>query len=63
MQTKEWNPILDWFNKRFETDLKPSIGICAVDISEGAKENLRRYFTSYDTWAISGQLNFFIFRS
>ncbi|KAK8725760.1 hypothetical protein OTU49_010466 [Cherax quadricarinatus] len=56
MQAKEWDPVLDWFNRRFETDLKPCDGILVVDIPESTRETIRRYLLSYDIWAVNGFL-------
>ncbi|XP_069157331.1 ATP synthase mitochondrial F1 complex assembly factor 2 isoform X2 [Procambarus clarkii] len=56
MQAKEWDPVLDWFNTKFEMDLKPCDGIIGPDIPSSARERLRRYLLSYDIWAGNGFL-------
>ncbi|RXG73053.1 ATP synthase mitochondrial F1 complex assembly factor 2 [Armadillidium vulgare] len=56
IQSEEWDPIIDWFNKKFDVDVQPSDGICVQNISEETNEKLSRYFSSYNVWAISGIL-------
>lgn len=55
LQRKEWDPVLEWFNKKFEIDLQPAVGICGADIPMKARESIRRYLLSYDIWAITGE--------
>ncbi|KAB7507661.1 ATP synthase mitochondrial F1 complex assembly factor 2 [Armadillidium nasatum] len=56
IQSEEWDPIVDWFNKKFDVDVQSSDGICVQNISEETNEKLTRYFSSYNIWAISGIL-------
>ncbi|KAK4317530.1 hypothetical protein Pmani_011376 [Petrolisthes manimaculis] len=56
LQIKEWDPVLNWFNERFETDLKPCHGFQAAEVSTQTKERIRRYLLSYDIWAVNGLL-------
>lgn len=56
MQAKEWDPVLDWFNSRFEVDLKPCSGILGVELPLPTREAIRRYLLSYDIWAAIGRV-------
>lgn len=56
LQRREWDPVIEWFNKKFEIDLQPAVGICGADIPMQARESIRRYLLSYDIWAITGFL-------
>ncbi|KAK7066264.1 ATP synthase mitochondrial F1 complex assembly factor 2 [Halocaridina rubra] len=53
---KEWDPVLDWFNKKFDGTLKPCSGICGADISSEIREAVRKYLLSFDIWAVHGFL-------
>lgn len=53
---REWDPLLGWFNKKFNVNLKPCDGICGADISAEIREAVRRYLLSYDIWAVHGFL-------
>lgn len=56
MQVRDWDPVLAWFNTKFETNLKTCEGIFGADIPMQAREVIRRYLLSYDMWAVSGFL-------
>lgn len=53
---REWDPILQWFNEKFDANLKPCEGICGADISPEVRETVRRYLLSFDIWAAYGFL-------
>lgn len=55
MQAKEWDPILEWFNKKFEVDIKPCPGLFGADIPPATRDTIRRYLLSYDVWAANGE--------
>jgi len=55
MQVQEWNPVLEWFNERFEVNLKPSRDIGVPSISNEEKGKIQRYLMSYNDWAIHGK--------
>lgn len=55
LQTKEWDPILEWFNQKFEVDIKPCPGLLGADIPAPVRDTIRRYLLSYDMWAANGE--------
>ncbi|XP_050728869.1 ATP synthase mitochondrial F1 complex assembly factor 2-like [Eriocheir sinensis] len=56
LQAKEWDPILEWFNKKFEVDIKPCPGLFGADIPAATRDTVRRYLLSYNVWAANGFL-------
>lgn len=54
MQASEWDPVLDWFNSRFEVVLEPCSGILGVELPLQTRETMRRYLLSYDLWSAIG---------
>ncbi|KAG7166247.1 ATP synthase mitochondrial F1 complex assembly factor 2-like [Homarus americanus] len=56
LQAKEWDPVLDWFNTKFEVNLKPCGGLLGANIPPPAREAIRRYLLSYNMWAANGFL-------
>ena len=55
LQVKEWDPILEWFNEKFDADIKPCAGLFGADIPDSVRETIRRYLLSYDVWAVNGE--------
>lgn len=55
LQAKDWDPILEWFNQKFEVDIKPCPGLLGADIPAPAQDTIRRYLLSYDMWAANGE--------
>lgn len=53
-QQGEWSPIIDWFCKRFDVSIQPSLSIDSPTISPETKAVLSRHLLSYDIWAIHG---------
>ncbi|XP_068209903.1 ATP synthase mitochondrial F1 complex assembly factor 2 [Palaemon carinicauda] len=51
---REWDPLLEWFNTKFNVNLTPCNGICGANIPVEIREAVRRYFLSYDIWAVHG---------
>lgn len=54
LQQKEWSPIIDWFNKELETNVKPTSDFAVPSISPETKMNLSRYLNSYDLASLHG---------
>lgn len=54
LQTKEWSPIINWFNKEFETDVAPSTDLALPDVNQQTKMNVSRYLSSFDVAALHG---------
>ena len=57
LQLKEWQPILNWFCKKFDISIESSKDISGPKISMEAKDVLRKYLLSYNSWAVHGMLN------
>lgn len=55
LQVKEWDPVIKWFNERFETDLIKARSIMTVNVTPETKMNISKYFMSYDTPSIHGK--------
>ncbi|XP_066159115.1 ATP synthase mitochondrial F1 complex assembly factor 2 [Euwallacea fornicatus] len=53
-QESEWDPVIDWFNKRFHVKLKKSIQMDVLPVSEEDKTTLTRHLMSYNFAAING---------
>lgn len=56
IQKQNWDPILDWFNARFDIDINPVVGVCGAEIPVEAREAVRRYLLSHNIWACQGFL-------
>jgi len=56
IQQKNWDPVLEWFNERFDIELKSVVGICGVEIPVEAREAVRRYMLSHNIWTCQGFL-------
>ncbi|EEB12033.1 ATP synthase mitochondrial F1 complex assembly factor 2, putative [Pediculus humanus corporis] len=54
LQLKEWQPILNWFCKKFDISIESSKDISGPKISMEAKDVLRKYLLSYNLWAVHG---------
>ncbi|PZC77241.1 hypothetical protein B5X24_HaOG203558 [Helicoverpa armigera] len=53
LQEKEWGPILEWFQKRFNVTQEVSRGLEPPPVTTETKAVLARYFLSYDFAALS----------
>ncbi|KAL9956936.1 hypothetical protein ACROYT_G038500 [Oculina patagonica] len=56
LQKKEWEPIMQWFNKRYAVSVEPSHGLITVTVAipSDAKERLKTHLTPLDTWSLTG---------
>lgn len=54
LQEREWQPILQWFNKNYGVSVEPSHGLLTVDVSDDTEERLRTCLTPLDTWSLTG---------
>lgn len=50
----EWYPILEWFNERFDADVKKSDDISPPTISPETRMNISKYLMSYNDAAMRG---------
>ncbi|CRL01275.1 CLUMA_CG014299, isoform A [Clunio marinus] len=54
LQTDQWDPIIEWFNKRYDTDLKKTVNISPPVFPSGAKMQIAKYLQSHDMTALHG---------
>lgn len=54
LQQTEWEPLIQSFNKRYETDLQKTANISPPKISDGIKMNIGKYLKSYNLPALHG---------
>lgn len=54
MQCKDWDPVIAWFNQRYETDLKKSCDISSPVVPSGTKMNITKHLLSYDLTTMHG---------
>lgn len=57
LQQKEWDPIIDWFNKRFETNVVKTRTISPPTISGDTKMKISKHILSYDFTAVHGEFH------
>ena len=62
-QAEDWDPILSWFNTKFDVQLEASTGLCPCEISRESSDKLEKYFSVYNKWAMSGRNYFGYFNS
>ncbi|KAJ8954377.1 hypothetical protein NQ318_011050, partial [Aromia moschata] len=53
-QTKEWDPVIEWFNKRFNVNLKKSVQMDILPVSDQDKAVISKYLMSYNFAAVNG---------
>ncbi|XP_077980599.1 ATP synthase mitochondrial F1 complex assembly factor 2-like [Glandiceps talaboti] len=54
LQQKEWNPILQWVNRRYNVNIHATTSLMGPEISPETREVFRQHLKSYNTWAIVG---------
>lgn len=54
LQIAEWNPIIDWFNKRYDVQVEPTDGLEVPNFTPGTAMNISRYLSSYNETALHG---------
>lgn len=54
IQCRDWDPIIKWFNERYETDLKKSRDIASPVVAAGSKMNITKHLLSYDLTSMHG---------
>nr|AEE62847.1 unknown [Dendroctonus ponderosae] len=55
-QITEWDPVIEWFNKRFNVKLKKSVQMDVSPVSEEDKTTLIRHLMSYNFASVNGFL-------
>ncbi|KAJ6649694.1 ATP synthase mitochondrial F1 complex assembly factor 2 [Pseudolycoriella hygida] len=54
VQCRDWDPVIKWFNDRYETDLKKSRDISSPVLAGESKMNISKYLMSYDLTSMHG---------
>jgi ATP synthase mitochondrial F1 complex assembly factor 2 len=54
MQTKEWDPVIQWFCDRFVVDVKKIRNLETPQILEDTRFAITKHFLSYDFASING---------
>ncbi|XP_058057831.1 ATP synthase mitochondrial F1 complex assembly factor 2 [Anopheles bellator] len=54
LQVQEWDPIIEWCNKRYEINLASTDSLTVPTFAPGMAMNVGRYFASYNTAALHG---------
>lgn len=54
LQTQEWDPMIEWFNKRYSTELAKTDDISPPLFPSNAKMQIANYFMSYNLTALHG---------
>ncbi|XP_016963110.1 ATP synthase mitochondrial F1 complex assembly factor 2 [Drosophila biarmipes] len=54
LQCNEWDPVIDWFNQRFETNLQKTMNITPPQVSEEDKMKVAKHFQSYSLDTLHG---------
>ncbi|XP_032781806.2 ATP synthase mitochondrial F1 complex assembly factor 2 [Daphnia magna] len=53
-QTKKWDPLVEWFNKRYGVTVEPSSAITGPNLPIHARQALQKYLHSHDFWTLNG---------
>ncbi|XP_062382610.1 ATP synthase mitochondrial F1 complex assembly factor 2 [Sardina pilchardus] len=54
LQNNEWDPVLEWIEKRYNVVIGSSSNILGPEIPEETKETFRQHLNSYNFWALTG---------
>nr|XP_037843191.1 ATP synthase mitochondrial F1 complex assembly factor 2 isoform X2 [Chlorocebus sabaeus] len=54
LQRNEWDPIIEWAEKRYGVEINSSTSIMGPSISAKTREVLVSHLASYNTWALQG---------
>lgn len=53
-QCTEWDPIIDWFNNRYETDIQKCRNIYANEMKPGTQMKISKHLMSHNISALHG---------
>ncbi|XP_030753561.1 ATP synthase mitochondrial F1 complex assembly factor 2 [Sitophilus oryzae] len=53
-QIAEWDPIIEWFNKKFNVSVKKSVQMDVSPVSDNDKAKIMRHLMSYNFAAVNG---------
>ncbi|XP_071964002.1 ATP synthase mitochondrial F1 complex assembly factor 2-like [Antedon mediterranea] len=54
LQTREWDPLLDWFNSRYETDITSTQSIMPPAVPDETRAKLKQHLLTHNEWALFG---------
>lgn len=54
LQTEQWDPLIEWFNKRYETELTKTTDITPPVFPQGAKMQIASYLKSHSLTTLHG---------
>lgn len=54
LQTQQWDPIIEWFKKRYQVDIEKTRSIASLTISQDVKTILERHLLSYNFESLIG---------
>ncbi|XP_033907637.3 ATP synthase mitochondrial F1 complex assembly factor 2-like isoform X1 [Acipenser ruthenus] len=54
LQKNEWDPVMDWIEKRYNVVIGSSSNIMGPTIPEETKDTFRQHLASYNFWALTG---------
>lgn len=54
LQVAEWNPVIEWFNKRYDVKLEATDALEVPSFAPGTAMNISRYLSSYNEAALHG---------
>lgn len=59
MQCNQWDPIIEWFNKRYETEMQKCRDIVAGEIKGGTQMKISKHLMSHNIAALHGNTKLF----
>ncbi|MBN3303923.1 ATPF2 factor, partial [Amia calva] len=54
LQRNEWDPVLDWIEKRYNVEIGSSSSLLGPNIPQETKDTFRQHLASYNFWALTG---------
>lgn len=54
---KEWDPVIEWFNKRYDCDITKSTTMIPPNVSAKTRMNISKHLQSYDMAALQGKFH------
>jgi ATP synthase F1 complex assembly factor 2 len=54
LQSKEWDPLVNWFNQRFCTKLQPSTSLDPPSLPPSLLSSVSLYLSQLDNWTLQG---------
>jgi ATP synthase mitochondrial F1 complex assembly factor 2 len=54
MQSEKWDPLIEWFNKRYDTELAKTVDISPPTFPAGAKMSIAKYLNSHNLTTLHG---------